>query len=45
MNATATYDLSSERICGPEDPDSSHIVSHHMELVGTQIELLWLRSA
>jgi hypothetical protein len=43
-NAADTHDLGSERICGPKEPDSSHIISHGVKLIGIQIKLFNLRS-
>jgi hypothetical protein len=34
------YNLSSERIGGPEELNCRHIIAHHMKLIGAQIEHL-----
>jgi hypothetical protein len=38
VKADSTYNLSSERVCSPEKTYGSHIVSHCVKLVGSQIE-------
>jgi len=43
MNVDSTYNLGSEGIHSPEEPDGSHIIPHGVKLVGGQVEPLCSR--